>query len=124
MCVNKALYHYNGENENAYTYVNKLYKISDIEQQYESFCIFFDFFMEKDADRFSHMLAVRKMNFLYYLMKLCAVSAHLDLFRKYLDELRIIEMQYPDLKYRDLIHLMRRNYSLTRFICIFMKRTL
>ena len=118
-CVNIPLYHYNAFNINSYSY-KEHYSLSDIVQIHESFNIFYSFLIPKESEKYGKVLAKRKMDYLFFLMKLCVRIGAKDSFNQFKIELTDLEDQNKDIKYRDIVHWLRRSYYLTRpvlFIC-------
>ena len=110
VCVNIPLYHYNNDNVNSYSHT---YKLSDIKQMYISFDIFYVFFIQ-NAAKYYDSLQKRKMDFLFFLMRLSAQVCNRDLFDEYKTELLKLEKENVKLVYKDFKHRIRKIYEVNR----------
>ena len=117
-CVKIPLYHFNTTNINSYTYMGR-FSHDDVIQQHESFDIFYSFFLAKEPDKYGKVLAKRKMDYLFFLMKLCVRICAKESFNQFKIELIELEDQNKDIKYCDIVHSLRRSYYLTKLVLLF-----
>ena len=116
-CVNIPLYHYNASNIDSYSYKER-YSLSDIVQIHESFNIFYSFLIPKESEKYGKILAKRKMDYLFFLMKQCVRIDAKDSFNQFKIELTELEDKNKDIKYRDIVHWLRRSYYLTKLMLL------
>lgn len=112
--VDNAIYHYNKCNPKSIGQKEK--NRNWFEQSLESYNIFYVFFEKMGTAKYTDILHKSKYDFLYRSMRTAAMEGYKETFFFLKSELQKHEALYPQYKYCDLRHLLKKDFTIYHYI--------
>lgn len=112
--VDRAIYHYNKCNPQSVGQKEK--NLIWFEQSLESYNIFYTFFEELEETKYTEILHQSKNDFLYRSMRDAVMEECKDAYQLLKSELQKHEVLYPQYKYCDFRHLLKKNFTIFHYL--------
>lgn len=118
--IDRAIYHYNKCNPHSVGQKKK--DLNWFRQSLESYNIFYAFFEKMGTVKYTGILHQSKNDFLFRSMRVAAMEGNKEAYQFLKSELQKHEALYPEYKYCDSRHLLKKNFTIYHLLLKYFRR--